>query len=277
MLTQAVPSIIQALGASLPDQTVKSLTQAIGNCVQPLTHRGSLNIQPSILGNRRGVYTGQNWSSSKYASILPPAGSQAFADIPGYNAGDWNSVNYEGSQFYFPTDNYFNNSNFYGGDTTNIGGDTNFQNINTQNLTVNNLTITGGTNQPGRDGKDGAAGDAGPPGDPGSVEPISPPGGGGQGQSGYPSETVRFVTGLREGGSRMRVIKIKTTSGSAEVVTGATFNAETCSIQLATTTINYISGVSLEVAGAVASSVAIREVFPPNPQFTSKTFLKPNR
>lgn len=277
MFTQAVPSIIQAIGTTLPNQTVKSLTQALGNCVQPLTHRGSLNIQPNVLGNRRGVYTGQNWSSSKYADILPNAGSEAFADIPGYKAGDWNSVNYDGSQFYFPTDNYFNSSNFYGGDTTNIGGDTNFQNINTQNMTVHNLTVTGGTNQAGLDGEDGATGEPGPPGDPGSVEPISPPGGGGQGQFGYPSETVQFVTGLRPGGSRMRVIKIKTTPGSVEVVTGATFDAESCSVQLSTTTINYISEVKLEVGGVEAASVAIREMYPPIPQFTSKTFLKPNR
>lgn len=277
MLTQAVPSIIQAIGSTLPNETVKSLTQALGNCVQPLTHRGSLNIQPNILGNRRGVYTGKNWSSSKYADILPSAGSEAFADIPGYKAGDWNSVNYDGSQFYFPTDNYFNTSNFYGGDTTNIGGDTNFQNVNVQNLTVNNLTVTEGGGQNGTDGRDGGRGEAGPPGDPGSIEPINPPGGGGQGQLGYPSETVRFVTGIRPGGSSMKVLKLKTTSGSALVVTGATFNPDTCSIDLATTTIDYISSVSFELGGAVATSVPIRDRFRDIPQFTSKTFLKPNR
>jgi hypothetical protein len=254
------------------------LTQALGNCVQPLTHRGSLNIQPNVLGNRRGVYTGKNWSSSKYADILPTAGSEAFADIPGYRAGDWNSVNYDGSQFYFPTDNHFNTSNFYGGDTTNIGGDTNFQNINTQNMTVHNLTVTGGTSGGGVDGRDGDRGEPGPPGDPGSVEPISPPGGGGQGQLGYPSETVRFVTGLKPGGSgNPRVIKIKSTTSSVEVVTGATFDAESCSIQLATTTIDYVSEVNFEVSGRTASTFTIKENFPPIPQFTSKTFLKPNR
>jgi hypothetical protein len=239
-----------------------------------LTHRGSLNIQPTIFGNRRGVYTGQNWSSSKYNEILPTAGSDVFADIPGFRAGDWNSVNYEGSQFYFPTDNTFNTNNFYGGDTTNIGGDTNFQNI-----TVQNITINGGINQPGRDGtdgRDGERGEPGPPGDPGTIEPIDPPGGGGQGKIGYPSETVRFITDA-DINAVHRTIKLTLTKGSAEVLTGVTFNTETCQLQLATTTINYVSDVKIGIGAKSGTSVGIWETLGLKPTYVTKTFLKPNR
>jgi hypothetical protein len=156
---------------ALPATAVKALTQAIGNCQQPLAHRGPVTIDPTPQGNDRGMFNDQKWDPSKYRSILPNA-SQAgdsFVDLPGfgpggsYNAGDWNSTNYGGNSFSFLTDNYFNTTNFYGGDTFNIGGNTNVNNLTVQNLnttTINNTNITN-INGGGSGGGSGGGGNGG--------------------------------------------------------------------------------------------------------------------
>jgi len=146
MFTQSIPAVVDALNNVLPPAAIKSLIQSLGNCNQPLTHRGQVNIQPNANGNNRGVYSGNTWDPSAFKDILGQAGNGGFTDIPGFKAGDWNSVNYSGSQFFFPTDSYFNASNFYGGPTFNVGGPAQFETVNTTTLVTNDITtdtITG--------------------------------------------------------------------------------------------------------------------------------------
>jgi hypothetical protein len=246
MLTQAAPAVVKALVESLPEQAVRALTQAIGNCNQPLTHRGPLNIQPYVYGNRRGVYTNQRWNPADYKGILPNAGESDNVDLPGYNAGDWNSVNYAGGNFFFPTDQYFDESNFYGGPTTNIGGDTNFETINATTINVTNVNTTninGGA--PGGGGGFGpnlpTAPDPGVPGDPNYGPPIYPPVGGGSGGFGYRSETLRYLRDARLKAEGVSVMKATTASEptfeDVTVVTDVWFVPETCEVASSTQTI----------------------------------------
>jgi len=246
MLTQTMPAVIEALVQNLPEPAIRALTQALGNCNQPLTHRGSLNIQPYVYGNRRGVYTGQRWNPNDYKDILPTAGESGDVDLPGFKAGDWNSVNYGGGNFFFPTDQFFDESNFYGGPTTNIGGDTNFETINATTINVTNINTTningGGDGGGGGFGPGGpVAPDPGVPGDPNYGPPIFQPVGGGVGGFGYRAETMRYLRDVRFEPKPERVSKSFTASqppaNEYEVVTGVTFDPETCTLQLSTTTI----------------------------------------
>lgn len=244
MLTQTMPAVVEALMQVLPEQAIRSLTQALGNCNQPLTHRGSLNIQPYVYGNRRGVYTGQRWNPADYRNILPTAGSTGDADMAGFNAGDWNSVNYAGGNFFFPTDQYFDESNFYGGPTTNIGGDTNFDTINVNNINTTNInttTINGGAPGGGGGGGGGVgpATDPGIPGDPNYGSPIYTPVGGGTGSAGYRSSVLRYLRGVSFDAKVEKVIRGNLQQ--VEVVTGVTFDPETCDVQMSTTTINTLA------------------------------------
>lgn len=245
MLTQTMPAVVEALVQALPEQAIRALTQALGNCNQPLTHRGSLNIQPYVYGNKRGVYTGQRWNPADYRGILPTAGESDDVDLPGYTAGDWNSVNYAGGNFFFPTDQYFDESNFYGGPTTNIGGDTNFETINATTINVTNINTTninggGGGGGPGGPGGSPAT-DPGVPGDPNYGEPIYTPVGGGTGTAGYRSATLRYIQEASLEPQVETVVKRVTSSvpphQDYEVVTGVTFDPSTCQIQISTTTI----------------------------------------
>lgn len=269
MLTQTMPAVFYALAQSLPEQAVRALTQALGNCNQPLTHRGPLNIQPYVYGNRRGVYTNQRWNPADYKGILPNAGESEDVDLPGYTAGDWNSVNYGGGNFFFPTDQYFDESNFYGGPTTNIGGDTNFETINANTINVTNVNTTninGGA--PGGGGGFGPglppATDPGVPGDPNYGPPIYPPVGGGSGGFGYRSETLRYLRDFEIKPNRKKVLGHVATSVPThqdyEVVTGVTFDPSTCSIQQSTTTIRVYNLANKRVLNNAPNAVVVAGV-----------------
>lgn len=170
MLTQATPAIVKALQGVLPPNAVKQLTQALGNCNQPLTHRGDVNFQPDYsLGNNRGVY-GSNgtapWNPGDYRDLMPGMGDNYYIDVAqpgGPNIDGRTFNNYGGNQYDFSTRQQFNVSNFYGGAVTNIGGDIVYNNTYTES--------------PGKAGEDGAAGKdgrdgfgfPGPPGAPGAA------------------------------------------------------------------------------------------------------------
>lgn len=154
MLTQTMPAVTRALFSAMPPGAIAQLSQALGNCNQPLTHRGSVNIQPSeYLYDNAKKPTGQ-WNPANYRDILPVAGQPYLAggsggpgtggywDVPGWGRpGGWNSYNYGGDSFYFPTNQEFQTNNYYGGPTTNIGGNTTFENAFTENLSVTNLEV----------------------------------------------------------------------------------------------------------------------------------------
>lgn len=152
MLTQATPSIVKALQGVLPPNALKQLTQALGNCNQPLTHRGDVNFQPDwSQGNDRGVYGANGrapWNSADYRNLFPQMGDNFFIDIaqPGTTIDGRTFTNYGGNVFDFTSRSNFNVTQIHGGPTIYNGGDTIFNN-----------DYGGGSGQ-GRDGRQGEAG-----------------------------------------------------------------------------------------------------------------------
>lgn len=217
MLTQSAPALWNALSKSLPPAAVQQLVGALGNCRQPLAHRGDMSLQPSgpqLLG---GVLGGGQWNPRDYQDLLPE--SHQITNVYNDNsqflierAGDSynNTSNYYSDQFYFPTNLEFSNNNYFGGPTFHVEGNTYHSNVDARTLNVTNLTVQtindqqvpgapglrggdgalgpagapGDAGAAGRDGRNGLAGPAGPPGQPGNVVVIFGPGGGGGGRDG---------------------------------------------------------------------------------------------
>lgn len=197
MLTNTMPAVIKALQQTLDPTTLKAFTQALGNCNQPVTQRGPVDVQPNNFYLRAGEYPGQGdsfgYSTYDYSQYNP-----FFQNVYAPNFGDFNPIfpvpnppisilppdlgpgdnridlgdtinnninnNLYSSQFFFNTDQTFNN---IGGPTNNVfGGDTYINRSFTDNSTTNvtnttNLNVTNINGNP-------VAGPAGPPGQPGA-------------------------------------------------------------------------------------------------------------
>jgi hypothetical protein len=176
MLTQTMPALVQALSRVLPQQAVSQIAAALGNCNQPLTHRGGVSIQPSNQYLAGGVNYGNQWNPAEYGDIFPTVNQannfggsnqqlQNIYDLANYNY-NYATNNYGGNSFNFPTTNEFAINEYYGGPTTYIGGNSEFVNTVTTNLTTQNLftTTINGESAPGTPGARGPAGPAGSPG-----------------------------------------------------------------------------------------------------------------
>ncbi len=291
MLTQTMPALIQAMQGTLPPDALKQLTQALGNCNQPLTHRGDVNIQPTTPGNKNGVYGGYDdppWPPDWDRSLIPDINNitnNNMVDMPGFNSGDWNTNNYAGSQFYFPTNNAFNLNNYYGGDTTNIGGNSYFDNTTTKNLNTTNINTTTINNSP----IPGAPGPAGPAGGRGAGGVPGFPGGfGGGGRAGFvpqyrgvvgvmpiPVDAISggFVTfSLATDACKTGTIKVTVTPETTVInnVSGATLDEEDCSISLASNSVTVVTGVTATAvftptaASYTSTKVALTDLLPAN-------------
>ena len=228
MLTQSMPAVIDALRSVLSPGELQNLTQALGNCQQPLAHRGSVNFAPGSPPQKGGVYTHSPWDPQQ--TSLPSSASHGNVDIPGMQA-NWNSGNRYDSQFFFPTDQYFAQNQFFGGaqhyvqnhshieyltTETIQGGDGGFQNI-TITETINGepvAGIPGPAGGAGRDGRDGA---------PGAVFGFGllPRG--------------QFVPLQYLAGANPRIDFKPVAAKAFTVVTEATFNADTCTVEVETT------------------------------------------
>jgi len=236
MLTQTIPSLVNALSGALPEPALRALTQALGNCNQPLSHRGSLNFSPQ--GRQEtgpGYADGSAWNPSQYQDLLPDASSATGFDVPGWEEGTgWNTTNYGGDSFHFPVNQEFNLNNYYGGPNVYNAGDQYTNNQYTNNHTTNNIDarsinvqiingqpVAGPAGPPGRDGA------AGRPGEPGE-------GGGGFGPDRLPRRTDRIAS-----------YTLDPTTKEIEVVTGAVFDPDTCDIKLAKSVVKYVSQATL--------------------------------
>lgn len=171
MFTQSMPAYVNALRqAGLP---VPSLAQAIGNCGQPLTHRGPINFaSPTLRQQQPGVYTQLPWQQAN----LPPAGNELSVDVAGMTVG-WNNGNRYDSQFFFPTNQWFALNQFHGGPTVNLQGFVQIGSARVGDLSGDQVQATAVTSEllngspielvpgapgtPGRDGRPGAAGQVG--------------------------------------------------------------------------------------------------------------------
>jgi hypothetical protein len=197
MLTQTMPALVQALSRVLPQQAVSQIAAALGNCNQPLTHRGGVSIQPSNQYLSGGVNYGNQWNPADYGDIFPTVNQannyggsnqqlQNIFDVANYNY-NYATNNYGGNSFNFPTTNEFAINEYYGGPTTYIGGNSEFVNTVTTNLTTQNF-FTETINGESAPGTPGARGPSGPAGSPGAAgRPGSP---GARGAAGAPGISI---------------------------------------------------------------------------------------
>jgi hypothetical protein len=170
VFTSAAKQLFAALGKSSP-QDSQGMAGAVANCEQPLSHRGPVNLTPIQRGARDGTFNQNPWSLSNDLP-LPNAGAGG-ADLPS-SPSPWNSYN---TGFYFPTDQFFTQNQFFGGPTLHVGGPIDASSVNTQifagsTANVTNLTVEVINGDPvggpaGVPGQPGAAGDRGVPGAPG--------------------------------------------------------------------------------------------------------------
>lgn len=222
MLTQAMPAVVQALSGALPPAALKQLTQALGNCQQPMTGRQDINLQPRQPPMDGGLLPEGQWDPNQYLDLFPDSdqlGGLFFDTAFGPNI----NTNYAGNTFNFPTSQQFGINNYYGGNTLNVGGNSFFENITTNNITNNNTTNRnifgggggGGPPPPGAPGEPGAPGSDGQPGVPGA------PGTGGAG----PTRTGTFVKSVRPK-------RGKVTVNPLPVEIRARLNEETCEVEV---------------------------------------------
>lgn len=196
MFTQAMPAFVDALRPAVPSTSLGPLAQALGNCAQPLTHRGGLNFAAPRRQNTNGTFGGGSWNPADYQDLLPGGGGGGGqVDLAGMSVA-WNEGNRYNSQFYFPTNQVFTQNQFFGGPTVHVSGGQQIDYITNQyfdgdTVNVSNVTtqvfngdpVAGPQGPPGADGRDGQRG---APGAPGGIFNALPPGRFG---------TIRYLTG----------------------------------------------------------------------------------
>jgi hypothetical protein len=184
MLTQAMPALAQAMQGVMPQMAVRRMMQALGNCNQPLEHRGPVAIRPTTrtpenelgLGGGQGgggsfgpgVYSdGGVWNQNlinQFTDVSQVFNNNSFIDIPTYN-NYFNTLNnnFAGDEFLFNTNANYNTNLF---PTTIINGVIGSDGINGIN------GFNGVDGQPGVSGAAGLAGAAGADGAPGVAGPA---------------------------------------------------------------------------------------------------------
>ena len=154
MLTQAMPALVKALTGVLPPAAVKQLTQALGNCNQPLTHRGDVQITPPQLTTRNGLVSGfrngglpgvGGWSPQQYLNFLPQAGADnqwAQYEMAGFNSQNtWNQSNYGGNTFNLPLNQQFAINQYFGSPSFVVNGFMTADGFNTGQLGATGANI----------------------------------------------------------------------------------------------------------------------------------------
>jgi hypothetical protein len=202
MFTQSAPALWKSLAPSLPPAVVQQLVGALGNCRQPLSHRGDVSLQPAARPLPQGTAGDGRWNPRDYQDLFPET-HQINNSLNNYQqflierAGESfnNTSNFYSDQFFFPTNLAFNNNNYFGGPTFHVEGNTFTSNVDARTMNVTNLNVefinnTSVTNyssngRAGRNGADGALGPGGAPGDAvaagrdgrdGFAGPAGPPG-----------------------------------------------------------------------------------------------------
>lgn len=214
MFTSTAKQLFAALGKG-----AQPVVQGLANCQQPLSHRGPVSLSPGRRGSRDGTYNARPWSP--LGAPLPPAGSTNKADLPS-SPSPWNSYN---TGFYFPTDQYFTQNQFYGGPTFHVAGDSyadtfvaqtvRGEAVRAKDLSADTLN---GEPQGGPPGPPGAPGADGVPGAPGALFVLQGMFGVGQFQE------LFFLNGAAP--------FVALTTAEIRVPTTATLDPETCDITL---------------------------------------------
>lgn len=189
MLTQAMPALSRALGNVLSPQDLRALMQVLGNCNQPLQHRGPVQIAPATPnfgGGGGGMFNRPYWNWNEYRNIINNGGDSFYDN----RTNNFSTYNQDFSTNYFQTFSETFNNNF--DNSTNIFN-TYINNPPGQKGDPGEKGDKGDPGAPGRDGTNGAdgtpgtrglsiigpAGPAGKDGDPGKdglQGPAGPPG-----------------------------------------------------------------------------------------------------
>lgn len=163
MNTRNMPNMAKALAGSLDQNTIKALMQSLGNCAQPLSHNGGMNVNgPVTFGGSKNIPAGdfrggdmnqtiygddnRSWSADDNRQFISTLEEYSNSYTNEYNEGDvWtqyndNSVwdqsqwsrttNYnmathitQGDQYSFPTTNYREEYSFTEGNRVTFEGD----------------------------------------------------------------------------------------------------------------------------------------------------------
>lgn len=212
MLTQLMPALARSLGNTLNQNDLRSLMQVLGNCNQPLQHRGPVNMAPTLpqFGASGGMYNGDYWNWDEYNNIVNHGDQYAFNDFSYTDNRDFSTIRLgdinnttvvnEGNQTII---NFINNPPGQQGDPGEKGdtGDPGRDGLDGRDGR-DGLSIVGPAGPPGQDGTPGQDGLQGPAGPPGvtTVVYIGDPGN-------QRSKTINFVKSLNIGYGLLRYVK----------------------------------------------------------------------
>jgi hypothetical protein len=251
MLTQAMPALSQALQGALPPHTIRRMMQALGNCNQPLEHRGPVAISPTqARQSGPGFYNaGGSWDPSIVQSITDVASLQnngGLVDSPG------SVTNFTGDSFLFNNNaNYSTNlfpttiiNGVIGRDGTN--GVSGFNGVDGPPGATGASGLEGAAGRDGAPGAAGAAGRAGAGGAPGEAGQAGARGfdgfDGARGFDGAPGRAgrdarignLRIVPGPQRvvvgPGQFLTKVEVTVKEGATIDVPKYTFNADTCEL-----------------------------------------------
>lgn len=175
MLTQAIPQLQRTGLGALPLPALAAVAQSLGNCAQPLQHRGPLALEQPFQTRRGGVLPRGGWDPGQFGYNVNQGG---FVDAPRIYLGRQGDTSnyYGGNEFNFNTNNEFSTIFNQGGPTFNVGGNSFFSNQYTNNLYSSNFYTTyvngnygpsspslhGPAGRDGLSGRDGVTGAVGP-------------------------------------------------------------------------------------------------------------------
>jgi hypothetical protein len=272
MFTQQAPALVRALRDVLTPEQLDRVTQSLGNCQQTLAHRGPVNLSPpaGIGRNQRGVYGPGAWDPARYPGLIPNAGNFGFYEIGGMDPPVWNSGNKYASAFNFPTDQYFQQNQFFGGPQVYISQNASIENITNQSfdgdtITANSITVNefngqdlppaaGPAGSPGAQGRPGAPGEAGEVG----VIPVGA------------FRPIRYLTGQRPSVNvtpkfippRVTDVWVRR-AVTAVVPTAVTFDQENCAISFSATTTVWTVAQSTAASTLLSALVQASNPLPP--------------
>lgn len=252
MFTQQAPSLVRALRDVLTPEQLEQLTTSLGNCQQPLAHRGPVHLAPpaSLGRNQRGVYGPGAWDPARHPGLVPAAGNSGLYEIGGMHPPVWNSGNRYASGFNFPTEQFFALNNYLGGPQVYINN-SNIENITNQNLqggtaSFNSVAVLNfnGQRLPGFAGPPGAPGREGLPGAPGDdgADGLIPVGA---------FRPLRYLAGNRPR-ARVRPQQIPgrvtdiwvIPTVQQEIPTEVSFDPESCDVTISATTTIMVAAAS---------------------------------
>jgi len=267
MLTQTMPALANAMSGVMPPNALRQLMQALGNCNQPLEHRGPIAITASPRQSARGVYDGAQWDPRQFQQLADAFNiwnNLAFVD------STVNNKIFTGDTFTFPSTNQFITNTF---PTTIVWGTPGTPGTPGAPGTPGGGAAGGGVDgRDGRDGRDGIAiGGTGPAGRPGEAGRSGRDGAAGApGRDGLPGGVFgqggyELVAGKgRQINVPITVLESKTVEASkyrAYVTVPLTtykaaFDPESCEVTLEEKTCEVKFAVSFEVCEGEAEPLA---------------------